>query len=742
MNKLISRTLPFALSTITLALVGCSDNQETTTATTPSKATQEAEQKAPAAETAMEQQSTAPLRSVSDFATAAERAGVIFELPTWQKSEADIDVSVADGIDTLNRSLDAIAAIPRDQMNFENTIVALEDAYYPAIKVSERLDVIRETSPDKAMRDKARKAAKTLQAEFIKAGFRQDVYESVKAYADTQPELHGEDAMLLKITMRDYRRNGMDLSQDKKDELKKLKTELNEMGLEFAKNINEANAKVSYTREELEGSTEDFLSNKELIQEDGSYLIDGNVTWQYLAVMENVKSEEARKKLLMVRYTRAIDTNTPLFTRMLKTRAAIAQLLGYDHWADYRIEPKMAKTAATAYEFLDQLRVGLDEKYKEEIETLRQMKVAETGEQDTIINIWDRRYYENELKKTKYNIDTEQLKVFFEMDRTLQGMFDIFEEIFALKIEEVDPGYKWVDDLRLYAISDSGTGDPLGLIYMDMHPREGKYNHFAQFGVTPGKKLADGRYQRPVVGLVCNFPPATDTKPSLLTHDHVETLFHEFGHALHSVLTQTKYANFSGTSVPRDFVEAPSQMLENWIWDKSVLDRFAADYSDESRKIPSDILDKMEEARLATIASFYRRQLSFGIMDLELHSRTDDATFDNYVEFTNQSLSKVALKVPEGSAFVSSFGHLGGGYDAGYYGYAWADAISADMASVFEASPGKLMDHTIGRRLRDEIYATGGSREIDESIVAFLGRERSLDAFYEQIGLNQTQESK
>ena len=189
--------------------------------------------------------------------------------------------------------------------------------------------------------------------------------------------------------------------------------------------------------------------------------------------------------------------------------------------------------------------------------------------------------------------------------------------------------------------------------------------------------------------------------------------------------------------MPRDFVEAPSQMLENWIWDKSVLDRFAVDYRDPSKKIPADTLGKMEEARLATIGTWYRRQLSFGMLDLKLHMSTNEKDFENFVEVSNEIMTDVYLDPPSSTAFVASFGHLGGGYDAGYYGYAWAEAISADMASVFEKSPGGLMDKDVGIRLREEIYAKGGSREIDDSITAFLGRDRSLQPFFEYIGLGE-----
>jgi thimet oligopeptidase len=331
-------------------------------------------------------------------------------------------------------------------------------------------------------------------------------------------------------------------------------------------------------------------------------------------------------------------------------------------------------------------------------------------------------------------VDKEALRVYFPYQRVLDGMFDIYQRIFGLKFQRVEPPYKWIDDLQLYVVSDAETGEPLGLFYLDMFPREGKYNHFAQFGLIDGRRLANGNYQRSTVGLICNFPSATKDKPSLLSHDDVETVFHEFGHAMHSILTRAKYTRFSGTSVPRDFVEAPSQMLENWIWDKKVLDSFAADYRDPSKKIPDEILAKLKEARLATEGTRYRRQLSFGLLDLALHTQIHEGNEKEAVPLSNKILSEVFLPVPEDTAFVAYFGHLMG-YDAGYYGYAWADAISADMATVFESAPDGYFDKNAGMRLRHEIYEPGDSRDVNVSIEEFLGRPRSIEPFLRQIGI-------
>jgi thimet oligopeptidase len=220
-----------------------------------------------------------------------------------------------------------------------------------------------------------------------------------------------------------------------------------------------------------------------------------------------------------------------------------------------------------------------------------------------------------------------------------------------------------------------------------------------------------------------------------MSHDEVETIFHEFGHAMHTILTRAKYSRFSGTSVPQDFVEAPSQMLENWPWDKTVLDSFAADYRDPKKKIPAEILAQLKNSRLATEGTRYRRQLSFGLMDLTLHTQIHATNADDVLPLSNKVLSDVSLEVPPDTAFVAYFGHIIG-YGAGYYGYAWADAIAADMNTVFEKAPDGYFDKKAGMRMRQEIYSVGDARDVNISIEKFLDRPRSIEPFLKKIGVN------
>jgi thimet oligopeptidase len=669
-----------------------------------------------------------------EFKTRAGKFNAVITLPEFELTTNAVRASVQQTISAGNKALDAIGALKPVQVTFDNTLRALDDLAYQIRLTDNRLTVIKETSTDAAIRDAAVEALKDLEVWIVGLDYREDVYKAVRAYADTKPKLNAEDAKLLFETLRDYRRAGLELPKEKRDEVERLRKELSRTTTDFESNINKAEKAVKFTRAELDGMPEDFLAETKGKTGTDEYTVMANVTVQYIRVMENARIEETRKRLETERNNLARAENMPLLEKMLVLRNDIAQLLGYKTWADYQTEVKMVKNGQAAIDFLEKLNTGLQPKFDAEVAEFRKLKVKETGDPQAQINLWDWRYFSNQLKKEKYTVDAEQLRVYFPYQRVLEGMFKIYQGIFGLKFARVEPPYKWIADLQLYAVSDSKTGEPLGLFYLDMFPREGKYNHFAEFGLIDGKLLADGKYQRPVVALICNFPAPSGDRPSLLSHTDVETLFHEFGHAMHAILTRAKYVRFSGTSVPGDFVEAPSQMLENWVWDKNVLDSFAADYRDPSKKIPASILAKLKEAKLATEGTRYRRQLSFGLTDLTLHTKITSANANEILPLSNKILGDVFFPMPPDTAFVAYFGHITH-YDAGYYGYAWADAIAADMATVFAQAPNGYLDQNAGHKLRTEIYEPGDSRDVNISIEKFLGRPRSLEPFLKKIGV-------
>ncbi len=677
-------------------------------------------------------ESAGSIGKLGEFQKRAAKFNSVVTVPTFETTTNEIATTLTNTIATGNTALDRIGGLVPAEVNFANTVCALDDLGFQLMRAANRLDLLKETSTNAAVRDVATEAIKQLREWSVGLEYREDVYRAVQAYADTKPLLAGEDAKLLFETLRDYRRAGLQLPKAERDEVERRRKELTALCTDFESNITKAERPLKFTKAELEGVPDDFL--KQTKTGDDEYTVMANVTWQYMMVMENARREDVRRKLETERDNLARAANLPLLEKILPLRDDIAKRLGYKNWADYETEVKMVKNGGTAIKFLEDLKTGLQPKFAAEQEEFRQLKVGDTGDTNAQIYIWDWRYYNNQFKKQRYDVDAEQLRVYFPYQHVLDGMFAIYQHIFGLKFKPVEPPYKWIGDLQLYAVSDARTGEPLGLFYLDMYPREGKFHHFAEFGIIDGKLLPDGKYQRPVCALICNFPAPTADHPSLMSHGDVETLFHEFGHAMHTILTRAKYARFSGTSVPGDFVEAPSQMLENWVWDKKVLDSFAADYRDPSKKIPADILAKLKEAKLATEGTRYRRQLAFGLMDLALHTQIHDTNTSETLPLSNEKLSDVFLPMVPDTAFVAYFGHIIG-YGAGYYGYAWADAIAADMATVFEESPDGYFDPGAGMRLRKEIYEVGDSRDVNVSIEKFLGRPRSLEPFLKKIGI-------
>jgi thimet oligopeptidase len=690
--------------------------------------------------------STIPLQAgdvkgLSDFQAAAEKANEVLTIPDWPKTPDEVQDGIYIAIAKANAALTVIGQQDLSKATFQGTVGALDNLQNEATIASNKTVVIQQTNQDVTMRDAAEKAIKVFQDWAVGVDYREDVYKAIKAYADTKPKLEGEDALLLEYTLRDYRRAGLALPPEKRAEVEKLRKELAKLETDFQINIVAVKAPVVFTKAELEGVPDSLLESPGVKTGDDSYTILANVTFHNNTVEETAKKEETRKHLYEVRFNLAREKNVPVLNDMLAHRNQIALKLGYKSWDDFQTEIKMAKSGAAAKTFINDLVAGIQPKFDAEVGELRKLKVAETKDPNAQINIWDWRYFANQLKKEKYTVDTEALRVYFPFQRALDGMFNIYQSIFGLKFTKIIAPEKWVDDLQLYMVTDAASGQPLGMFYLDMFPRDGKFNHFAEFGIIQGKLLPNGKYQRPTVALICNFPPPSKDKPSLLSHSDVETLFHEFGHALHAIVTNAKYVRFSGTSVPADFVEAPSQMLQNWVWNKKVLDTFAADYRDPSKKIPAETIAKLKEAKLATVGVTYRRQFAIASIDLTLHDVHPEGQPYDCVAMSNPVLEKVFLPIDPDTAFVAFIGHLAG-YDAGYYGYAWADAIAADMATVFEDSPNGFLDKTAGLKLRKEIYAPGGSREIDVSIHNFLGRDRSIQPFLKTLGIGAPGEAK
>ncbi|MBT3983204.1 MAG: Zn-dependent oligopeptidase [Bacteriovoracaceae bacterium] len=665
------------------------------------------------------------------------------DLPVFPTTEDGLEQLVNSSLKNANNSLDKIANLKGSELSFENTFLALDNTFDQFERNDSINYLLQSASTSKVLRDKSKALNQKYNSWYVDASLRKDVFDKLMAFTKKGVLLSGQDQKLVVDTINGYKKSGLSLEDEKlKEELKGLKKKLSELSTKFSANVRAFGSKNSthFAKEEMEGMPKSVLESElaPAAKEDGSFDVSPTIYSQISSVYKYSPKEEVRKKATLARSTVAKDINLPVMQEILKTRMRISEILGYKNWADYQTEDRMAKTGDNAVEFLSNLNSGLQPKFDQEIEVLRLLKVKATGEANAVIKYWDVSYYENILKKEKYDLDLNALKDFFTLDKTLKGMLSVFEKVFSLKIDFIENFAKFADDeLQLISVSDAKSKEVLGYLYLDLYPRpkEEKYGHFAHFGLISGKQYQDGSFRKPVGALICNFPRPVGDKPSLLSFGQVETLFHEFGHGLHNMLSRAKYPSMAGTNVARDFVEAPSQMLEYFVMDKQVLDTFAVNYKDGVTKIDPNFLKKIEEVEKATVATGYKVQFSYGLLDLKLHTQLKEEDLPDLVAYSNKILGDVHLPHAEGASFLTNFGHIAGGYSAGYYGYAWSDSIAADMASKFSESEKGFLDPEIGLKLRQEIYSQGSSRDITKSVELFLDRPISNVSFLKKLGL-------
>jgi len=378
---------------------------------------------------------------------------------------------------------------------------------------------------------------------------------------------------------------------------------------------------------------------------------------------------------------------------------------------------------------LSKIDSALLPKANAELAQLKSLKAA-SGDSSTFA-AWDFYYYQNQLVKTKYAVDDEAVRQYFPVSKVVPAVMGIYQKLLGVTFHPIVPADAWAPGVLEFSISDNASGKPIGWFFLDLYPRQGKFAHFANFPLRPGRVLPDGSWQMPVSSIIGNWPVATPGKPALLSHDDVVTFFHEFGHLMHSTLSTAPYETYYGTAVREDFVEAPSQMLENWMWQPSILKAVSANV-ETGKPLPDDLIKKMIALKHVSEESstYWTGQAFLASYDMTIHSSGPavDVTrvyFDLKKKLT--TLPAVPGTIPE-----ASFGHLAGGYDAGYYGYLWSRVYAQDMFTVFQK--GGLENPAVGARYRKDILEPGGSVEPDQLLRNFLGREPSYDAFYKDLG--------
>jgi len=574
---------------------------------------------------------------------------------------------------------------------------------------------------------------------------REDVFKTLKTLdqkAEEKKKLSPEGKRYLERLIRNGKRNGLDLSSDVQNKIKNIKRKMSELSIDYSKNLNEEKTTLEFSREEMGGVTEDFLAGLSKNEENGKFQVTLKYP-HYFPVQKKCHVVETRAKMEKAFHSRCLAENTAILEDLIRLRKEQAFLLGYATHADFILDIRMAKNPAQVKEFLQDLRAKLQPLKDKEFTKFLEFKAEEAAkhgfENDGKINPYDLRYYMTLVEERLYAVDQNLLKEYFPLATVTEGLLSIYQKLLNLKFSLIPDAAVWHEDVTMYSVRDADSDALLGYFYLDLHPREGKYGHAAVFPLQPSCLKADGERQAAVVAMVANFSKPTADRPALLLHDEVVTFFHEFGHVMHGICAQTDYALFAGTRVERDFVEAPSQMLENWCWEKEPLTEMSGHYKDGSA-IPDELLDKLIASNKANAGIFNLRQILLGTFDQTIHTgaasadAASDAGVDTAAVFSDLGAQIMGIPATPGTNMAASFGHLAGGYDAQYYGYMWSEVFSMDMfTSRFKAEG--VMSSSVGGDYRRYILKPGGSIDAAEMLRNFLGREPKSDAFLKSKGL-------
>ncbi|MCK5170078.1 MAG: Zn-dependent oligopeptidase [Bacteroidales bacterium] len=637
--------------------------------------------------------------------------------------------ATSEAINMAKENLNNIYAISSDEKTFKNTMRSLDNIYNDLMKVNEVVSLLAYVHPDDEIRNKCLESTAEFGKFFNEISLSEDLYKAVKTYSSSEEaaKLTGASKKYLKETVEEFERNGFALPKEKRDELKVIQDKLSDLGIQFDSNINSYQDFLIVTEDQIDGLPDDY--KKAHRQEDGTYKI-GMEYPSYIPFMKYSKSDEARKELAKKFKNTAADKNLDILKQILIEREKMAALLGYKTFAEYRTENRMAKNPQNVWDFENTLKEKVRTKAERDYEELLDVKRKYISDNSIKkIDSWEASFYNNILLKDKYELDNQKLKEYFELGNVIDGLFKIAQHLYGVKFEEVKNPSVWSDEVRFYEVKEND--ELIARFYLDLFPRENKFNHAACFGMISGKIVGD-EYQIPTASLVCNFPKATDDVPALMTHNDVETFFHEFGHLMHDLLTKAELASQAGTNVARDFVEMPSQIFENWAWNYEALSLFAKHYK-TGKVLPKELHEKMLAAKNVGSGLHVLQQIFYGILDMTFHDKFNPNGPKSTTELVKELQHEITLyKFQEGTHFEAGLGHLNG-YAAGYYSYLWALVFADDMFSVFEKNG--VMNQETGMKLRNTVLERGSTLEEMEIVKEFLGREPNEEAFLKSIGL-------
>ena len=652
----------------------------------------------------------------------------------FPKSTPEIESRMAEYKKEAKEAVNLIIAISDDQRTFQNTARALDivGSYSDLHIGGAAIEVLQYVCPDKEIREAAQKAlidAEAFAVDHISNNV--ELYQAFKAYVEGNAKnenLTAEQQYFLKETMDGFKRAGLELPKEKREEVKRIKKKLTELGMQFETNIAKDATKIIVKKEELAGLKDDVVAGFE--QDDAGNYVLGLDYPTYFGVMENCTIEKTRKAMSQAFSNRAYPQNEVVLKKIIAKRDELAHVLGYKSYAHLSLSYQMVGTPERAHDFVQDLVKKSAAKAQQEFE----MITAELPDSVTLVDgklkPWDGALISTYYKKKHFSIDEEKIAEYFPMQKTVDELLDVYRQFFSIDFKQRPISGLWHDEVKMVEVLRDGK--TLGYLLLDLHPRPNKYTHAAHVTIVRAVHGENGHTPPGVSLVMANFPKPTKNKPALLKRKDVKTFFHEFGHALHALLGRTQCASCAGTSVKTDFVEMPSQMLEDWLFDKEILNKVSNHYQ-TGESLPDEIIDSILRLKQFGRGSFVQSQAVYAMMSLIYF--LEGAEKDPYAIMKNlyASIKKNSL-FDEDNHSYASFGHLNG-YGPKYYGYLWASVFAKDLFA--EIKKHGLLNPEIGKRYIDTVIGKGGSQHPDELLKNFLGREPNQEAFLRDMGLMQ-----
>lgn len=626
-------------------------------------------------------------------------------------------------IKSSDKKVNKIIAVKKQTV--ENTLTAFDNLQYEISDLSMKIGLISGTYADDSIRNTANEQSEKLSIYGSNLTLNEPLYKALKRFSTSKIALNASQKKFVSEALISFEKNGMKLSLADRKPLEALNKKLIELGNAFDKNIAESKDSLEFTFDELKGVDAEAINSWK--RPNGKYMVYVNGP-NAIKIGENANKTSIRKAFSLRYSNRAYPKNIAVLDSLLYYRNVYAKKLGFSSYAAYSVADKMAAKPENVWAFENDLIQKLTPLVTEEIKTLKAFKheISPT-ENDTLFG-YDFGYYSKKMLNSKYKLDEDEVKKYFEMNNTLKGMFTVYQNLLGIEIKAVTNMPVWDKKVKTFEIWSGGK--KIGSFYLDLFPRPNKYTHFACFPMSQYLKTENSE-TLPQAALICNFPEGTANEPSLLQHSDVITMFHEFGHLVHWLLGHPKIASQHSFAVKGDFTEAPSQFLENWCWEYDALKLFAKHYK-TGETLPMDLFNKMKQTKLVNIGFQYISQVAFGLTDFTYEDKYDETQKKGTLKVFKELISLNQLPFNDASHMICSFGHLNS-YAANYYGYLWSKVYAQDMFSVFEKNG--VMDKTTGTRYRIEILEKGATVPEIDMVEKFLGRKPNSKAFLESLGI-------